>query len=144
MPQATSDITFFNSFRLEYGKGSHDFSSDVLKVALFDDLPDYATAELLADLTGEVANGNGYTTGGNTVDNTLWDVDGPVASLTGDDVVFTPTGAGFGPFQYAVLYNDSATGDMLIGFYAYTSSESVAPPVTFTVDFDDLAILTLE
>ena len=59
------------------------------------------------------------------------------------DVLFTAT-TGFGPFRYAVLYNDTATNDELIGWYDYGSSATLLALETFTVDFDPSAgVLTL-
>jgi hypothetical protein len=51
------------------------------------------------------------------------------------DVVFTASGA-MGPFRYAVLYNDTAASDELIGYWDYGSSITLASGDTFTVDYD--------
>ena len=44
-------------------------------------------------------------------------------TITGTQVVFTSTGT-IGPFQYAILYNDSATSpaDALIAWWNYGDS----------------------
>lgn len=41
-----------------------------------------------------------------------------------------------GPFQYVVIYNDTATNDELIGWYDYGSALTLANTDTFTLDFD--------
>lgn len=51
------------------------------------------------------------------------------------DVVFTASGS-MGPFRYAILYDDTLTGDPLIGYWDYGSSITLASGETFTVDFD--------
>jgi hypothetical protein len=60
------------------------------------------------------------------------------------DVVFTATGS-MGPFRYAVLHNDTATNDELIGWWDYGSSITLASGETFTVDFDPTnGVLTVQ
>lgn len=51
------------------------------------------------------------------------------------DLVLTASGA-VGPFRYIYLYDDSSTGDKLIGYYDYGSSISLSNTDTFTVNFD--------
>jgi hypothetical protein len=51
------------------------------------------------------------------------------------DLVLTASGA-VGPFQYVYLYDDSSTGDKLIGYYDYGSPVTLASGETFTIDFD--------
>ena len=56
--------------------------------------------------------------------------------MVGTDVTWTATTGGFGPFRYAVLYNDTHASDALIGWWDYGSSVSCANAgETFKVDF---------
>ena len=126
-------FTKFNSFVEALAEKVHNLGSDVLKVALTNSAP-LATNTVLASIT-QIANGNGYTTGGATITITASSQTSGTYKLTGNDVVFTASGA-VGPFRYAVIYNDTATNDELIGFYDYGSSISLATGETFTVDFD--------
>jgi hypothetical protein len=58
--------------------------------------------------------------------------------------VFTASSGSIGPFRYAVLYDDTAASDQLIGFWDYGSSITLNDTETFTVDFDASAgVLTL-
>ena len=119
----------------------HNLGSDTLKIMLSNSAPS-STNGVKADIT-EITPGNGYTAGGATVTITASSQTSGTYKLVGDDVVFTATGA-VGPFRYAVLYNDTAASDNLIGWWDYGSSISLANGETFTVDFDQVnGILTL-
>ena len=119
----------------------HNLGSDTLKIMLSNSAP-ASTNGVKADIT-EITPGNGYTAGGATVTITASSQTSGTYKLVGDDVVFTATGA-VGPFRYAVLYNDTAASDNLIGWWDYGSSISLANGETFTVDFDQVnGILTL-
>jgi hypothetical protein len=122
----------FNSFTDAICKKVHNLNSDVIKVVLTNTAP-VATNTQLSNIT-QIANGNGYTTGGITTTQTLSNASG-VEKLVLSDVVWTATGS-MGPFQYAVVYNDTATNDELIGWYDYGSAATLLATETFTVDFD--------
>lgn len=131
----------FNSFVEAVAEKVHNLGADTLKVALTNSAP-VATNTVLANIT-QVANGNGYTTGGTAATITSSTMSGGTYKLVLADVVFTATGA-VGPFRYAVLYNDTATNDELIGWWDYGSSVTLANTDTFTVDFDATnGVLTL-
>lgn len=82
----------------------------------------------------EVANGNGYTTGGNAASTTSSSQTGGTFKLVlASPSVWTASGAGF-TFRYAVL-TDSTTGTN-VGYWDYGSSQSVAAGETVTVTLD--------
>jgi hypothetical protein len=82
----------------------------------------------------EVANGNGYTTGGNTASVTSATQTGGTFKLVlGSPSVWTASGAGF-TFQYAVL-TDSTTSTN-VAYWDYGSSQAVAAGETVTVTLD--------
>lgn len=109
---------------------------DVLKIALTNSAP-VATNTVLANIT-EIANGNGYTTGGAAVTNNGTRATGTF-TLSGTKVVWTGSGAGMGPFQYVVLYDDTPTSpaDPLIGWWNHGSAVTLAAGETFTVKFNN-------
>lgn len=127
--------TKFNEFVHDILQKVHDFDNDTFKVMLTLTAP-VATNTVRADLT-EIANGNGYTTGGTATTITL-SVSSGTAKVVGTDVVFTASGGAIANFRYAVLYNDTPTSpaDPLIGFWDYGSTVTLADTETFTVDFD--------
>src|SRR5258706_5716448 len=114
----------FNKFYFfveDVGKKLHNLATDTLKVMLTNTVP-VNTNHVYADVSGtEVANGNGYTTGGTAVGANAYSQTTGVAKLTGNDVVFTASGA-VRPFRYVILYNNTAASKNLIGYYDYRSS----------------------
>jgi flagellar capping protein FliD len=123
----------FQDFAEQLEKGVHNFASNVFKVALTNTSPN-ATDTILANIT-QIANGNGYTTGGTATTVTTAEASGTM-TVSGTAVVFTASGS-MGPFRYAVLYNDTATSpaDALVSWSDYGSSITLAATETFTVTF---------
>ena len=128
-----SSFNKFDSFVEALAEKTHNLGSDTLKVALTNTAPN-ATDTNLAAIT-QIANGNGYTTGGTQASQSSSAQTSGTYKLVLGDVVFTATGS-MGAFRYPVLYNDTATNDELIGYYDYGSSLSLLSGDTFTVDFD--------
>lgn len=124
----------FHSFVEKLAEGVFNLGSDTLKVALTNTAPTAASDDELADIT-QISNGNGYTTGGTAVTITSSAQAAGTYKLVGNDVTFTASGS-MGPFRYAVLYDDTVSGDPLIGYWDYGSSVTLASGETFTVDFD--------
>lgn len=136
MPSST--FTFFHDFAEQLGKGVHDFSSHTFKAALTNTAPTAATDDELADITQIAATG-GYTAGaggGYTLDSVVWAQSSNVAKLTIADEAITASGGSVGPFRYVVIYNDTSTGDKLIGYLDYGSALTLADGELLTLDFD--------
>lgn len=128
----------FNKFQsfVEYlAEGKINLEADTLKVVLTNTAP-VATNSLLANIT-QIANGNGYTTGGTATTVSSSAQTSGTYKLVIADVVFTATGA-MGPFRYAVLYDDTPTTplDPLIGYFDYGASITLQAGESITVDFD--------
>ena len=132
----------FQDFVEQLGKGGHQLhaAGHVLKVYLSNATPDVAIDANKADLA-EITAQNGYPAGGSDAQNDYTETTG-TGTLTGVDIVFTASGGAFGPFRYAVLYNDTHASDALIAYWDYGSSISCNNGETFTVDFG-ASILTI-
>lgn len=129
----------FNKFQAwteHVTEGVHDHSADTLKVLLTNTVP-VATNSVKADLT-EISAGNGYTAGGTQATVSSSAQTSGTYKLVLADVVFTASGGTIGPFQYAVLYNDTPTSpaDPLIGWWDYGSARTLQSGESFTVDFN--------
>jgi len=135
----------FNKFNFveALAEKKHDLGADTLKVMLTNAAP-VATNAVKADLT-EISAGNGYTAGGNTASVTSSaQTSGTYKLVLGDPATWTASGGSIGPFRYAVLYNDTAASDELIGWWDYGSSITLAAGESFAVDFDPTTgVLTL-
>jgi hypothetical protein len=131
---ATSAWNKFNDFSEQLVRGVHDFDANTFKVVLTNSAPTAANT-ILTDIT-QIANGGGYTTGGETTTITIAEVSG-TTTVSGTEIVWTGSGAGFGPFRYAVLYNDTAANDPLIAWFDYGSPgiTLVGAGETFTLRF---------
>ena len=135
-------LTKFNAFTENLAEKKFDLGSDVLKWILTNVAP-VATNSVKADLT-EIAAGNGYTAGGTQATISSSAQSSGVYKLTVADVVFTASGGAITTFRYAVLYDDTAANDELIGWIDYGSSVNVADGETFTIDADASAgVLTI-
>jgi hypothetical protein len=117
----------------------HNLGSDSLVWALTNSAP-LATNGVLADITQIT-----YTNLSSRVATVS-----SSAQTTGTyrlvlaDLVLTASGGSVGPFRYAVLFNDTAASDNLIGWYDYGSSITLADGETFTIDADPATgVLTL-
>lgn len=116
----------FQDFSDQLHRGVHNFASHVFKVALTNTAP-VATQTGLDTVTNHPAPAaaNGYAAATMTIGVSE---SGGTTTVTGNKVTFTATAGGIGPFQYAILYNDSATSpaDALIGWWNYGSSITLA------------------
>ena len=127
----------FQDFVEQLGKGVHQLhaAGHTFKVYLTNDTPDAALDAVKADLA-EITAQNGYPAGGADIQQDYAETGG-TGTLTAVDVVFTASGGSFGPFRYAVVYNDTPTSpaDPLVCWWDYGSSISLNDGETFTVDF---------
>lgn len=122
----------FNSFVEAVAEKVHNLGSDQIVVALTNTAP-VATNTQLTDLTQIT-----YTNlSSRNVTTTSSAQTGGTYKLTLTDLVLTASGGSVGPFEYVVLYNDTATNDELIGWYQYPGGAiTLQDGETLTLDFD--------
>lgn len=111
-----------------------NLKTDQLKVALTDTAPTTATA-LYANISSPIAGTNLSGATPFNVTTTSYTQTTGTAKLLLAQLTLTATGA-VGPFRYVVLYDDTATGKPVIGWYDYASEVTLAAGDTFTVGFD--------
>lgn len=121
-----ADLTYvkINSFIEAVAEKKHNLSTDVLKVYLTNATPSASASNVKADVA-EISNGGGYA-GGLTVTVTASSQTGGTYTLQVSlDQTLTGTGSGF-TFSHAVLFNETATNDELIGYWSFGGSRTIA------------------
>jgi hypothetical protein len=133
----------FDQFVLDLATKVHNLNADALKVMLTDTLP-VRTNKVKADIA-EIAAGNGYVTGGNVAAfNSGGDTAG-LYKLILAPAEFTAAGGNFAQFRYAVLYNSTASGGPLVGFWDFGAEVNLTNGNVFIVGLDQVnGVLTLQ
>lgn len=124
----------FNQFVQDRNHGVHNFSAHTFKVMLTNTAP-VATNTVKANLT-EIASGNGYPAGGLTLTVTSSAQVGGVYKIVFDDETLSASGGSIGPFRYAAVYNDTATGKPLVSWFDYGSSVTLGDGEDLLFDFN--------
>lgn len=116
-----------------------DFDTDVIKVALFTDsfTPNQDSDDLYSNMTNEVANGNGYTTGGATLANASISQSANVVTLDGDDVNWSSSTI---TARYAVIYD---SGNSQVIAYVDFGENFSSSNSDFTLSWNASGIVTL-
>ena len=119
-----------------------DFEADTLHVLLLTSTytPD-ATDVYVSDLTNEVANGNGYTTGGATLANVAVTYSGSTTTIDADDTQWTTSTI---TARYAVVckWTGTDTTSPVLFLYDFGSDKSSSGG-TFTVAWNASGLATL-
>lgn len=126
----------FNIFVENLAEKVHNLQSDTLKIMLTSS-PPQATHQVKADIA-EIAVQFGYPAGGLQVAQSVSAQTSGTYKLVVSDATFTGTSGSFGPFQYAVLYNDTPTSPLkpLIAWWDYGTPIIITAGNSFTVDLD--------
>jgi hypothetical protein len=130
----------FNSFVEAVAEGTHNLGSNQLTLALSNVAPT-ASNSVLADIT-QITYTNLSTRNLTTTSSSQT---GGLYKLVVADTTLTSTGGSTGPFRYVVVYNSTAAGGPLIGWYDYGTSLTLNSGESLAVDFDQTnGLLTLQ
>lgn len=121
----------YNDFKAQSYKKIFDIdATDTIKVALVLSTSNAINVALVGAtygaITNEVANGNGYTTGGATAASPVVSGGGATGTITFDTANVSWTGSGAGFTARAAVCYDSTTGDLI----AYSLLDSTPADVT--------------
>lgn len=130
----------FDCFVENVAEKVHNLGSDQLTLALTNSAPSAANT-VLANIT-EISYTNlstrNITTSSSSQTSGLY-------KLVVADTTLTSTGGSTGPFRYVVVYNSTAAGGPLIGWYDYGSALTLNTGESLTVDFDQTnGLLTIQ
>jgi len=145
----------FESFVEAVAEGVHNFETATITLALFTNAtPPAATDTNLAAVkisATEVPTANGYDQGARPTlaGKTSGQASGTY-TLSGDNIAVTASGGSIADIRYFVLFNDSAAGDEVIGWYDYsegsgngTGGFTLLDGESVTLQFDVSGILTI-
>jgi hypothetical protein len=125
-----SSFNKFNTFVADISNKVHNLGSDQLTIALTDSAP-VATNTVIANIS-QIS----YTNlGSRNITTSSSSQSSGTYKLILTNLTMTATGV-VGPFRYAVIYNSTASGGPLIGWYDYGSEITMANTDTFTASFD--------
>ena len=138
--------TVFNIAKLKLANGTFDLDTQTFKMALTTASQALAatfagtsTDCRYADLTAEVANGGGYTTGGKTLTATWTRATGTI-TFDCDDQAWTSSTI---TAKYAVIYADNTNDDLLCFCELDTGGSVSTVSGTLTVTINASGVFTL-
>lgn len=134
-------ISLYNHTKRLFASGvfasDHVYKVKLLTAATFD-----ATDVTLAQTGGtEVANANGYTTGGTTIPVAVTTVTTDDARFTASVARWTATGSGI-TASFAILYNDTGLDDPPVAFINFDGSTTANAGVDLIIQWDASGIIT--
>ena len=135
-------ISLFNHTAKRFADGANAVG-DTYKVALYTAATFDATATTLAGVTKtEVADGDGYTTGGLALTGVaVTTVSTSGAKFDADDASWSASG---GPIaaEFAILYNDTDADDPPVAFIDFGESRSASDGTDFKIFWNASGIFT--
>ena len=131
---AASAWVFYNEGKKNIGNATIDLDTDQFYLALFQSASDVTTVtqSALAELSGQVLNANGYTTGGKSLTVT-WTAGASASEFRFDAtaVIWSASGGNIANVRYAVVY---ASGGNLVCYAALSTAQfTVTDGNTLTV-----------
>jgi hypothetical protein len=135
-------ISLYNHTAQRFASGANA-PGDTYKVKLLTAATFDATHTTLAATGGtEVANGNGYTTGGATLANVaVTTVTTNDARFDADDVTWTASGGAI-TASFAILYNDTDADDPPVAFIDFDGTKTAGTGTDFKIIWNADGIVT--
>lgn len=140
----------YDTAKLYIGDGTIDLDSNTFKMALFTSSSNCNTLtnSNLAALTNQVANANGYTTGGNTLTSVTWTNASGTITFDAADSTWTAAGGSI-TARFAVIYRSGTVNSITDALLAVCLLDTAPADVTatagntLTIQFNASGIFTL-
>lgn len=122
-----------DKFKEYMGDGTVDLDADAFKMALFLSTSNIATTSInaLSTATNELANANGYTTGGETAGSPTWVESAGTVTFDTANVVWTATGGSI-TARFAAIYDDTVTTPVADPIMCHSLLDNTPADVTAT------------
>jgi hypothetical protein len=131
---------FYNVFLRDLGNGTHDMDTHTFKAMLLQNTYVFNAAHsVLADVSAfEIAAGNGYTAGGETLLGVTYVLTGAVVKFDANDVIWTAGPAAMATSKFVVIYNDSVVAPLkpLLGVVDMDGNKTPAAGDSLTIQWD--------
>lgn len=128
-----AEFVKFHQFEKARSEGVHDLSSDALVLWLSDTAPSASATADLGDIT-EIDYTHCSSRALTVVSSSQT---GGVYKLVVQDLTISASGGTVGPFRYVGVYNDTASGDPVVGgYYDHGSSVTLGNGESFVVEFN--------
>lgn len=136
----------YNCFVEDLAEKVHNLGSDSLYIALASGAGAASASTLVLTGVGQIAQGNGYILSGKPVTvSSSAQTGGFYKLVLNSPGVWTGGPSPMTGFRYAVLYNDTAANDPLIGWWDYGSTVTLNSGETFTITLDGTnGVLTIQ
>ncbi len=136
----------YNLAKLKIGNGNITLGANINRMLLFQSASSASTFtwSTAASISNQVAAGNGYTSGGQTMGAVTWAVGASAKQYAFDcsDLVWTATGGTIPNIKFAVI--NQSTGGHAIAWSRLTTSEfTLAQGNTLTVQLNSAGIFTM-
>lgn len=129
----------FYSFVEALAEKKHDLGADTLKVALTNVAPSLSNTQLsnITEVSYTYASSRTLTVNSSSQTSGVY-------SLVLQDLTISASGGSVGAFRYLVVYNDTSTNDLLIGYTDYGSSITLADGEYITIDFNASGLFSIQ
>ena len=131
---SASAFTILNTAKKKLVDGTFDLDTHTWKVALLTaavSLTAATTVDTYGEITSQVANGGGYTTGGATLTSVTVNASGGTVTFDAADVTWNGTITA----KYAVIYSDTATSKDILGYVDLDTASGSATVSSTAADF---------
>lgn len=122
--------------------GTLDLDTATLKLALFSSsmTVDLVNHDTLSDISGEIANGNGYLTGGGTMASPVFTAVTNGYKFSSNDVTWDASGGAIPAWRYGVIYASGTYNGVVNPLVAYFLGDTTPADIPATSDGNSLQV----